>query len=185
MNGDALARLMIAEMTSQEQEEGLTFIEIKRREVECREREVAAHKYRARQEDIRLYLQPYDHLTGSSGWQWMKQGRHLRRKNAATRQGMNSVEIDQVMVRRVTDAIDAIAIYEAKICMTHDQMNNVIRQETTVEKNANNKRKFENQPKDNCMQQQPTFKKPDVARAYTMEPMKRRLMLGIYLTATS
>nr|GEW30836.1 retrotransposon protein, putative, Ty3-gypsy subclass [Tanacetum cinerariifolium] len=62
---------------------------------------------------------------------------------------MNSVEIDQVMVRRVTDAIDAIAIYEAKIRMTHDQMNHVIRQETTVEKNANNKRKFENQPKDN------------------------------------
>ncbi|GJZ86295.1 hypothetical protein Tco_0657905 [Tanacetum coccineum] len=37
-------------------------------EVECREREVAAQEYRARQEDIRFYLQPYDHLTGV---QWM------------------------------------------------------------------------------------------------------------------
>ncbi|GKC09916.1 reverse transcriptase domain-containing protein, partial [Tanacetum coccineum] len=35
-------------------------------------------------------------------------------------------------------------------------------------KNANNKRKFENQPKDNRVPQQPPFKKPDVARAYTI-----------------
>ncbi|GKD24403.1 hypothetical protein Tco_1230617 [Tanacetum coccineum] len=48
----------------EEKEERLAFIEIKRREVECREREVAAQEYRARQEDIRFYLQPYDHLTG-------------------------------------------------------------------------------------------------------------------------
>ncbi|GJX38775.1 reverse transcriptase domain-containing protein [Tanacetum coccineum] len=46
--------------------------------------------------------------------------------------------------------------------MTHDPMNPVIRQETTIEKNANNKRKFENQPKDNQVPQQPLFKKPDV-----------------------
>ncbi|GJY41372.1 putative reverse transcriptase domain-containing protein [Tanacetum coccineum] len=48
--------------------------------------------------------------------------------------------------------------------MTHDPMNQVIRQETMVEKNANNKRKFENQPKDNRVPQQPPFKKLDVAR---------------------
>ncbi|GJS86395.1 putative reverse transcriptase domain-containing protein [Tanacetum coccineum] len=52
--------------------------------------------------------------------------------------------------------------------MTHDPMNQIIRQETTIEKNAYNKRKFENQPKDNCVPQQPPFKKPDVARAYTI-----------------
>ncbi|GJV85804.1 hypothetical protein Tco_1525702 [Tanacetum coccineum] len=45
-------------------EECLAFIEIKMREVECRKREVAAQEYRARQEDIRFYLQSYDHLTG-------------------------------------------------------------------------------------------------------------------------
>ncbi|GJV21184.1 hypothetical protein Tco_1370204 [Tanacetum coccineum] len=32
--------------------------------MECQEREVAAQEYRARQKDIRFYLQPYDHLTG-------------------------------------------------------------------------------------------------------------------------
>ncbi|GJT78376.1 hypothetical protein Tco_1045101 [Tanacetum coccineum] len=34
------------------------------REVECRERDVAAQEYRQQQEDMWFYLQPYDHLTG-------------------------------------------------------------------------------------------------------------------------
>ncbi|GKB35679.1 hypothetical protein Tco_0880621 [Tanacetum coccineum] len=62
-NDDALARLMVTKMTAQEKKERLAFIEIKRWEVECREREVAAQEYRARQEDIRFYLQSYDNLT--------------------------------------------------------------------------------------------------------------------------
>nr|GEV61795.1 hypothetical protein [Tanacetum cinerariifolium]GEY46930.1 hypothetical protein [Tanacetum cinerariifolium] len=57
VNGDALARLMVTEMGAQEKEERLTFLEIKRRDVECREREL-------KQQDIRFYLQPYDHLVG-------------------------------------------------------------------------------------------------------------------------
>ncbi|GKG06724.1 hypothetical protein Tco_0329693, partial [Tanacetum coccineum] len=40
------------------------FMELKRREVECREREIATAEYRAQQEDMRLYFQPYEHLTG-------------------------------------------------------------------------------------------------------------------------
>ncbi|GKC60850.1 putative reverse transcriptase domain-containing protein [Tanacetum coccineum] len=39
------------------QKECLAFLEIKKREVECREREIE-------QQDMRFYLQPYDHLTG-------------------------------------------------------------------------------------------------------------------------
>ncbi|GJY99690.1 hypothetical protein Tco_0517120 [Tanacetum coccineum] len=46
------------------------FIELKRREVECREREIAATEYRAQQEDMKLYLQPYDHLTGEQRLAW-------------------------------------------------------------------------------------------------------------------
>ncbi|GJR42137.1 reverse transcriptase domain-containing protein [Tanacetum coccineum] len=87
---------------------------------------------------------------------------------SATRQGMSSAEIDQIVAQRVTDAIEVIAIHETKIRMTHDPMNQAIRQETTIEKNVNNKRKFENQPKDNRVSQQPPFKKPDVSRAYTI-----------------
>ncbi|GKD53508.1 hypothetical protein Tco_1286895 [Tanacetum coccineum] len=39
------------------------FRAIKIREVKCCERELATQEYRQRQEDIRFYLQPYDHLT--------------------------------------------------------------------------------------------------------------------------
>ncbi|GJU92281.1 hypothetical protein Tco_1304704 [Tanacetum coccineum] len=64
MNDDALARLMVTEMTAAEVAQREKFMELKMREVECREREIAATEYRAQQEDIKLYLQPYDHLTG-------------------------------------------------------------------------------------------------------------------------
>ncbi|GKE24612.1 hypothetical protein Tco_1436124 [Tanacetum coccineum] len=40
MNDKALARLMVTQIANQEKEERLVFLEIKRREVECREREV-------------------------------------------------------------------------------------------------------------------------------------------------
>nr|GEV91367.1 reverse transcriptase domain-containing protein [Tanacetum cinerariifolium] len=93
---------------------------------------------------------------------------------SATRQGMSSIKIDQIMAQRVTDAIEAIAIYETKIRITHDPMNQVIRQETTIEKNANNMRKFEKQQKDNRVPQQPPFKKPYVSRAYTIRANERK-----------
>ncbi|GJY21585.1 hypothetical protein Tco_0394151 [Tanacetum coccineum] len=48
----------------EEKEQRDAFIAIKMREVECCERELATQEYRQRQEDIRFYLQPYDHLTG-------------------------------------------------------------------------------------------------------------------------
>ncbi|GJZ44448.1 hypothetical protein Tco_0591703 [Tanacetum coccineum] len=64
MNDDALARLVVNEMTVAKVEQCEKFIELKRREVECCEREIAATEYRAQQEDMKLYLQPYDHLTG-------------------------------------------------------------------------------------------------------------------------
>ncbi|GKA57830.1 hypothetical protein Tco_0757018 [Tanacetum coccineum] len=41
----------------EENQERLAFLDIKWREVDCREQEIE-------QQDMRLYLQPYDHLTG-------------------------------------------------------------------------------------------------------------------------
>nr|GEW91298.1 hypothetical protein [Tanacetum cinerariifolium] len=64
MNDEALARLMVTEIATQEKEQRDSFLGIKGREVGCRERELEAQEYRQRQEDIRFYLQPYDHLTG-------------------------------------------------------------------------------------------------------------------------
>ncbi|GKE27188.1 hypothetical protein Tco_1442572 [Tanacetum coccineum] len=57
VNEDALARLMVTEMGAQEKGVCLAFLEIKRREVECSERELE-------QQDMKFYLQPYDHLVG-------------------------------------------------------------------------------------------------------------------------
>ncbi|GKA74421.1 hypothetical protein Tco_0780723 [Tanacetum coccineum] len=57
-------------------------------------------------------------------------------------------------------------------------MNQVIRQETTVEKNANNKRKFENQLKDNRVPQHPPFKKPNVTRSYTFGANEKKAYTG-------
>nr|GEX24222.1 hypothetical protein [Tanacetum cinerariifolium] len=51
-------------MTAAEVQQREALIEINRREVKCHEREVAAMEYRQQQENIRFYLQPYDHLTG-------------------------------------------------------------------------------------------------------------------------
>ncbi|GJY21672.1 putative nucleotidyltransferase, ribonuclease H [Tanacetum coccineum] len=72
-NDEAFARLMVSELAmhnnraiKMQKEERLAFLEIKRREVECRERELANQEYRQRQKDIRFYLQPYDHLTGDA-----------------------------------------------------------------------------------------------------------------------
>ncbi|GJU39340.1 reverse transcriptase domain-containing protein [Tanacetum coccineum] len=97
---------------------------------------------------------------------------------SASRQGMTSAEINQVVAQRVSDAIEAIIIYETKIRMTHDSMNQIIRQEIAVEKNANNTRKFENQPKDNRVPRQPPCKKPCVTRAYTIGANERRAYAG-------
>nr|GEW08363.1 transposon Ty3-G Gag-Pol polyprotein [Tanacetum cinerariifolium] len=66
INDDALARLVVNEMTTVEVEQREAFINLKRREVECREREIAATEYRAQQEDMKLYLKPYDHFTEST-----------------------------------------------------------------------------------------------------------------------
>ncbi|GJV08248.1 hypothetical protein Tco_1345904 [Tanacetum coccineum] len=57
LNEDGMARLMVTEMTAQEKEERLAFLDIKRREAECRGRELE-------QQDMMFYLHPYDHLTG-------------------------------------------------------------------------------------------------------------------------
>ncbi|GJR41213.1 hypothetical protein Tco_1216897 [Tanacetum coccineum] len=59
-NDKGLARLIVSELAmhneraiEMKKEERLAFLEIKRREVECRERELAMQEYQQRQEDIR------------------------------------------------------------------------------------------------------------------------------------
>ncbi|GJV18962.1 hypothetical protein Tco_1367982 [Tanacetum coccineum] len=47
------------------------------------------------------------------------------KKMLAIRQGMSSEEMERVVSQRVVNAIEAIAIYETKIRMAHDSMNQV------------------------------------------------------------
>nr|GEV65556.1 hypothetical protein [Tanacetum cinerariifolium] len=47
---------------------------------------------------------------------------------STARQGMSSMEIEQIITHRVTNAIEAIAIYEARTRVTRDSMNQVARQ---------------------------------------------------------
>ncbi|GKB31054.1 putative reverse transcriptase domain-containing protein [Tanacetum coccineum] len=65
----------------------------------------------------------------------------------AIRQGMSSEEMERVVSQRVVNAIEAIAIYETKIHMAHDSMNQVVCEEATVGKNVSNKMKWENEHK--------------------------------------
>ncbi|GKA48938.1 putative reverse transcriptase domain-containing protein [Tanacetum coccineum] len=62
--------------------------------------------------------------------------------------------------------------------MTHDLMNQIIRQEIAVEKNTNNKMKFEKQPKDNRVPRKPPCKKSGVTTAYTIGANERRAYVG-------
>nr|GFC65481.1 hypothetical protein [Tanacetum cinerariifolium] len=56
-------------------------------------------------------------------------------------QGMSVEEIDQVVAKRVDNAIEAIAIYEMKTDLARKSMSQTERQEEEVAENASNKRK--------------------------------------------
>ncbi|GKA58345.1 putative reverse transcriptase domain-containing protein [Tanacetum coccineum] len=102
---------------------------------------------------------------------------------SATRQGMSSEEMERVVAQRVANAIEAIAIYETKIRMAHDSMNQVIREEATVGKNVSNKMKWRSDHGRNSDQQQ--SKRIEVVRAHATRQATRKHMLEICLTATS
>ncbi|GKE03701.1 hypothetical protein Tco_1395719 [Tanacetum coccineum] len=59
-----------------------------------------------------------------------------------TQSRTSSAEIEQIVTLRVTNAIEAIVIYETKICMASESINQVVRQGSTIARKANNKRKW-------------------------------------------
>ncbi|GKA40972.1 putative reverse transcriptase domain-containing protein [Tanacetum coccineum] len=83
---------------------------------------------------------------------------------SASRQGMGFEEMEQVVAQRVANAIEAITIYESKICMAHDSMNQVVREEATIGKNVSNKRKWGSDHGRDSDQQQ--SKRIEVVRAH-------------------
>ncbi|GKA94723.1 hypothetical protein Tco_0816761, partial [Tanacetum coccineum] len=73
---------------------------------------------------------------------------------------MSFAEVEQIVAQRVANAIETIAIYEAKARMARDLMNRVKQQEDKITENASNKRKWEGDHKGSSSQQQ--NKEPEV-----------------------
>ncbi|GJU06379.1 hypothetical protein Tco_1122809, partial [Tanacetum coccineum] len=90
--------------------------------------------------------------------------------------GLDFAEIEQIVAHRVADAIETIAIYEAKTRVARDLMNRVEQQKDKVAKNANNRRKWEgDHDRSSCQQQNKEHK---VIRAHTAEPGKKKGYVG-------
>nr|GEZ69533.1 putative reverse transcriptase domain-containing protein [Tanacetum cinerariifolium] len=102
---------------------------------------------------------------------------------SASRQGMSPEEMEQVVAQRVANAIKAIVIYDSKIRMAHNSMNQVVREEATVGKNFSNKRKWESDHGRDSDQQQ--SKRLKWLEHTLLGQATRRRMLEICLTATS
>nr|GFA53006.1 hypothetical protein [Tanacetum cinerariifolium] len=68
-------------------------------------------------------------------------------------QRLSIKEIEQVVAQRVANAIEAIAIYEAKTNLTRMSMSQTERQEEEVVENASNKRKWESNHNGSLSQQ--------------------------------
>nr|GEV44927.1 hypothetical protein [Tanacetum cinerariifolium] len=91
--------------------------------------------------------------------------------------------LEEHLARRVTDAIEAIAIYETKIRMAHDPVNQVIRQETTIGKNANKKGKWESDHSLNSGEQQ--SQRNEVVKAHAIGPSSKKANCKAPVASTS
>ncbi|GJT51025.1 reverse transcriptase domain-containing protein [Tanacetum coccineum] len=80
---------------------------------------------------------------------------------------MSFAKIEQILAQRVTNAIEAIAIYETKIHVAHDLIVRDVRHGAKVARNANHKRKWKGGYQKNMGQQN---KRQKVVRAYTTGP---------------
>ncbi|GJZ95010.1 putative reverse transcriptase domain-containing protein [Tanacetum coccineum] len=80
-------------------------------------------------------------------------------------QGMSSMEIEHIIAQRVTNAIEALAIYEERTRVTRDSMDQVAHQGAKVVKDVKNKRKWENGYDRKSSQQQSKQQKVDKACA--------------------
>ncbi|GJW92828.1 putative reverse transcriptase domain-containing protein [Tanacetum coccineum] len=69
-------------------------------------------------------------------------------------QGMRFAEIEQMVTKRVVNAIETIVIYEIKTRMACESMRQIKRQEDELAENTSNKRKWEGDHKGSSSQQQ-------------------------------
>nr|GFC42959.1 hypothetical protein [Tanacetum cinerariifolium] len=84
-------------------------------------------------------------------------------------------EIERVVAQQVTNAIEAIAIYEMKTNLARKSVSQTKRQKEKVAENASNKRKWEGNHKENANQQNKGHKVP---RAHTAWPINKKAYAG-------
>ncbi|GKB12230.1 hypothetical protein Tco_0846153 [Tanacetum coccineum] len=89
-------------------------------------------------------------------------------------QGMSFAEIEQIVAQQVANAIETIAIYEAKTRMALDLMNPVEQQEGKITENASNKRKWEGDHGGSSSQN----KGHKVIRVYVVGPSNKKFYAG-------
>ncbi|GJX90242.1 putative reverse transcriptase domain-containing protein [Tanacetum coccineum] len=89
---------------------------------------------------------------------------------------MSSMEIEQIIAQRVTNAIEAITIYEARTRVTHESMDQVARQGAKVVNDVKNKRKWKNGYDRKSSQQQ--SKQQKVEKACAAGPNNKRGYAG-------
>ncbi|GJR25216.1 reverse transcriptase domain-containing protein [Tanacetum coccineum] len=80
---------------------------------------------------------------------------------------MSFTKIKHILAQRVTNAIEAIAIYETKFCVAYDSIVRDVRHVAKVTRNANHKRKWKGGYQKNTGKQN---KRKKVVRAYTTGP---------------
>nr|GFA37483.1 hypothetical protein [Tanacetum cinerariifolium] len=90
-------------------------------------------------------------------------------------QGMSVEEIERVVAQRVANAIEAIAIYEAKTNLTRKLMSQTEQQEEELAENASNKKKWESNHNGSFSQQNKGHK---VSRAHTTWPINKKTYAG-------
>ncbi|GKF64788.1 reverse transcriptase domain-containing protein [Tanacetum coccineum] len=91
---------------------------------------------------------------------------------STTGQGMSSMEIEQIIAQQVTNAIEAITIYETRTHTTRDSVDQVARLGAKVVKDVKNKREWESGYDIKSSNQQ--SKRQKVAKACAAEPNDKR-----------
>nr|GEU37994.1 hypothetical protein [Tanacetum cinerariifolium] len=99
---------------------------------------------------------------------------------STARQGMSSMEIEQIITQRVTNAIEEIAIYEARTRVTRDSMDQLARHGAKEVKDFKNKRKWENGYDRKSSQQQ--SKQQKVEKACAAGPNNKKGYAGKFLS---
>ncbi|GJZ08748.1 putative reverse transcriptase domain-containing protein [Tanacetum coccineum] len=93
-----------------------------------------------------------------------------------TKQGMSFAEVEQIIAQRVANTIETIAIYETKIRMARESMNQIKQQEGKIAEDTNDKKKWKDDHKGSSSHQQ--NKDPKVIKAHAIGSRNKKGYAG-------